>query len=184
MLEKLGKWAKEDKNSKYMWLVMGLIVLVLGITFWPMGNPKETKIPAVVTQTTVKESQSYEEALEKKLANILSKMEGVGEVNVMVTIVSNEEKVLAEDTTTSMQRTEEKDQAGGTRVSDTDNTTQKIVLQDGNTPYVIKQNAPVIKGVLILAQGAGNSGVRESVTNAVASLLDVPVHKISVEKRK
>ncbi len=184
MTEKFAKWAKEGKNSKYMWLVMGLVLLVLGITFWPMGNPKGTKTQTVVKQTTVKESQSYEEALEKKLASILSKMEGVGEVNVMVTIVSNEEKVLAEDTTTNMQRTEEKDQTGGTRVSDTNNTTQKVVLQDNNTPYVIKQNAPIIKGVLILAQGAGDGGVKESVTNAVASLLDVPVHKISVEKRK
>lgn len=184
MTEKFAKWAKEGKNSKYMWLVMGLVLLVLGITFWPMGNPKGTKTQTVVKQTTVKESQSYEEALEKKLASILSKMEGVGEVNVMVTIVSNEEKVLAEDMTTNIQRTEEKDQAGGTRVSDTNNTTQKVVLQDNNTPYVIKQNAPIIKGVLILAQGAGDGGVKESVTNAVASLLDVPVHKISVEKRK
>ncbi|QEH68917.1 hypothetical protein QTL86_08620 [Cellulosilyticum sp. ST5] len=184
MSEKFAKWAKEGKNSKYMWLIIGLVLLVLGITFWPMGSSKGSQTQTVVRQTTIKESQSYEDALEKKLASILSKMEGVGEVNVMVTIVSNEEKVLAEDTTTNVQRTEEKDQAGGTRVSDTNNTSRQVVLQNNNTPYIVKQNAPVIKGVLILAQGAGDSGVKESVTNAVASLLDVPVHKISVEKRK
>ena len=188
MSEKFAKWAKEGRGNKYIWLIFGLVILVLGITFWPMGSPNGTGVKVPISNQSSssqpKQSLSYEETLERRLTSMLSKMEGVGEVNVMVTIASNEEKVLAEDTTMNIQHSEEKDQAGGTRVNDTNDTTRKVILQSGNTPYVVKQNEPIIKGVLILAEGASDSGVKESMTNAVAALLDVPVHKISVEKRK
>ena len=111
-------------------------------------------------------------------------MEGVGQVSVMVTTYSDEEKVLAEDKNESSQQTDEKDQAGGTRSSQNISSNHQVVLQSGNTPYVIKENKPEIKGVLILAEGADDSVVRSEITEAVASLLDVPVHKVSVLKKQ
>lgn len=185
MAEGFAKWAKEAKNKKYVIAIGLIIILIVLLTFMPL-NTGGQKQPAAATvkQLTSKEDDDYETALEGKLSAMLTKMEGVGSVSVMVTTVSSEEKVLAEDTTSNTQKTEENDQSGGTRMTENSQLRSDVVLQNGNTPYVIKEYAPEIKGVLILAEGANNSVVKNQIIEAVAKLLDVPVHKISVEKKK
>lgn len=179
------KWAKDVKNKKYVIAIGLVIILIIGLTFFPFNSGgNQTTVTEVVKQTSSKEKDDYETALEKKLGSMLVKMEGVGSVSVMVTTVSNEEKVLAEDTTTNTQRTEEKDQAGGTRSTENNQLRSEVVLQNGNTPYVIKEYAPEIKGVMILAEGADDSVIKNQIIEAVSRLLDVPVHKISVAKKK
>lgn len=179
------KWAKDDKNKKYVVLIVGIILVAICVTFLPHGNSKQTKpITTTIKQVATKEEESYETAIEKRLTSMLAKMQGVGSVSVMVTVHANEEKVLAEDTTANTQRTEEKDQAGGTRTTDIMQQTNDVVLQNGNTPYIVKEYAPEIRGVFILAEGADDSAVKNQITEAVSKLLDVPVHKISVEKKK
>lgn len=179
------EWAKDAKNKKFVILFTFVVILALGFTFFPLKSNEPTKLATTVSnQASSNQSTDYETKLEKKLVNMLSKMEGVGTVSVMVTIDANEEKILAENTSSNQQRTEEKDQAGGTRNTDSSQQTNDVVLQNGNTPYVVKEYAPEIRGVFILAEGAENSEVRNQIIEAVSKLLDVPVHKISVEKKK
>ena len=184
MAETLNKWARDAKNKKYVIVVVIILLLILLLTFLPLNNGQQKPVTTVYKQAQPKESEDYETALEKKLAGMLAKMEGVGSVSVMVTTVSNEEKVLAEDINSHTQRTEEKDQSGGSRMTESTQSTNSVVLQSGNTPYVIKKYAPEIKGVFILAEGAGDSVVKNQMIDAVSRLLDVPVHKISIEKKK
>lgn len=184
MAESLNKWAKDAKNKKYVIAIGLILLLILLLTFLPLNNGQQQPVATAYKQTVTKDNDDYETTLEKKLASMLVKMEGVGSVSVMVTTVSNEEKVLAEDTTSHTQHTEEKDQSGGSRVTENTQLTNDVVLQNGNTPYVIKEYAPEIKGVFILAEGAGDSVVKNQMIDAVSKLLGVPVHKISVEKKK
>ena len=186
MLEKwFGKDQGEESKKKYLILAIGMVVLGLIITYLPIGQ-KNTKMQTTKVQTLVnKESTSnYETALEKRLAGILVKMEGVGGVSVMITTVSNDEKILAQNVTENVQRTEEKTQGDTSRLTETNNHTHQVVMQSGNTPYVVKENKPEIKGVLILAEGADNSEVKSQIIEAVSRLLDIPVHKISVVKKE
>ncbi len=184
MLEKWLKNVKGPQNKKGLIGVMVLLILGLGITFLPT-QPKGTQTKVVVTpnNSTSREALTYEEALEKRLTLILQKMEGVGQVNVMITTLSNEEKVLAEEKTQSHQKQQETDQGGGTRITDKEEAQNQIVLQNGNVPYVIKENKPVIKGVLVIAEGAGSSEIKNNILESITSLLDVPVHKVAVFKK-
>lgn len=183
MAERFEQWAKEVKNKKYVMAIGLIILLIILLTFLPLKNGQKPNQTNLVKQTNNSSNDDYETALEKKLANILVKMEGVGSVSVMVMTVSNEEKVLAEDITSSTQRTEEKDQAGGMRVTENNQIKSDVVLQNGNIPYVIKEYTPEIKGVFIVAEGATDSMVKNQIIEAISKLLDVPVHKISVEKK-
>lgn len=184
MAEGMERWAKEAKNKKYVIAVGLMIVLIIALTFVPLNGGQKQAVTTVVRQATNESKDDYETMLEKKLANMLVRMEGVGSVSVMVTTISNEEKVLAEDTTSNTQHTEEKDQAGGTRVTESNQLKSDVVLQNGNTPYVIKEYKPEVKGVFILAEGADDSVVKNQIIEAISKLLDVPVHKISVEKKR
>jgi len=174
-----------DKKQKLLFLVMGIAILGIAMTFIPTNKPaSESKKQGTPILKASNDALSYEEVLEKRLTNILQKMEGVGQVNVMLTTVSNEEKVLAEENTQNYQREQEKDQGGGTRTTERKDDHNKIILQSGNTPFIIKENKPIIKGVLVLAQGADNSQVKSAIIQSVSGLLDVPVHKISVFKKE
>ena len=55
-------------------------------------------------------------------------------------------------------------------------------IMNGNTPYVVMENMPVIEGVIILCEGRDNKELVSEITNAVYGLLNVPVHKIKVMK--
>ena len=181
-----SKISNQDSKTKYIYLVFVLAGLIVAITFWPTSNSNKTPLVVNKNENNVVSNSrlTYEEKLEKRLESMLKVMEGVGEVNVMVTLSSNEEKVLAGDTTINTQHSDEKDKAGGSRVSETEGETKSVVMQDGNVPYVVKEKAPEIKGVFVLAQGGGNDQIKMNIVNSISSLLGIPVHKISVEKRK
>lgn len=180
------KLSKQDSKTKYIYLVFVLAGLIVAITFWPTsdGNEVPTIIKTNEKQTSKSTTPGYEEELESRLKNMLRVMEGVGEVDVMVTLASNEEKILAGDTTMNIQHSDEKDKTGGSRDTQSQGETKSIVMQNGNVPYVVKEKAPEVKGVFVVAQGGGNDEVKLSIINSVSSLLEIPVHKISVEKRK
>lgn len=186
MAETLLSWAKEEKNKKFVVLIMLLILAIIFLTFYPFRQGDNSVATTIVKSegTLSSSNNSYEENLEKKLISILSKMEGVGSVDVMITIASTKEKVVAEDINASEQTVDEKDQSGGTRMTTQVQENTKVVLQSGNVPYVTKENAPEIKGVIIVAEGADNSEVKAQIMDAVSKVLDVPVHKIFVEKKK
>lgn len=45
---------------------------------------------------------------------------------------------------------------------------------------VLRQTTPSIKGILIVADGASSSKVKEKIIKSTATLLDIPIYKISV----
>ena len=51
------------------------------------------------------------------------------------------------------------------------------------TPYVSKENAPEVEGILVIADGGGNAVVAKNLTEAVQALFGVEEHKIKIMKR-
>lgn len=185
MFDKFFKNAKDTKKQKYLYLTIGIAILGIAITYIPTNKKSDlsTMQNAPIAQVS-KDALSYEGALEKRLAEILQKMEGVGQVSVMLTTFSNEEKVLAEEKTQVYEQQEEKDEAGATRRIEKNDIRGKIILQSGNTPFIIKENRPQIEGVLVLAEGADSSLIKAQIIESVSNVLQVPVHKISVFKKQ
>ena len=88
--------------------------------------------------------------MENKLKNVISKISGVGEANVIITLESGFTYEYATDTETKTIT------SGGT---ETTLTTQTVILVNGQ-PVVVKQIYPVVKGVVIVAKGAENFAVK------------------------
>ena len=65
---------------------------------------------------------------------------------------------------------------------------QKAVLTEekgGNTaPFILSENAPVIEGVVIVAEGGGDATVQAALHQAAEALCNVPAHKIAVLQMK
>ncbi|GIP32267.1 stage III sporulation protein AG [Paenibacillus sp. J2TS4] len=131
--------------------------------------------------------RDYEQAYESRLKDVLEKIVGVGEVEVMVTIDSTEEIQVEKNTKESQQVTNEKDQTGSTRNnSDVTRSSDAVMMQQsgGEQPLVLKYMKPKIRGVVVVAKGAENVTVKKLIVEAVGRGLDVPANRISVVPRK
>jgi len=128
-----------------------------------------------------------EEALEARLAAILGRVEGAGEVEVRVTLAKGPLYDYAVNTNTSDRRTEEADNNGGRRVTTEKGAEEQLVMRQvggGQEPVIVQQTMPEVQGVLVLAQGAADPLVRARLSQAVQTLLGVAPHKVSVLPRE
>lgn len=183
---KLRDWfnGKDSKKLKLDIIViggLGVILMIGGSLFVSADNTGKPQ-PDKTVQSTETQS-SYEVQIEDKLAKILSSVKGIGSVDVMVTLESQEEIVPAINTQESNQVTDEKDPTGGIRTtSQKDINSQIVTIQNGgnNEPVIVKRVYPKIRGVVIAADGADDPQIRYVITKTVEAALDVPLYKIEV----
>lgn len=193
-----NKWMQSIKEKqKFLTTHIGvgrLFLLVLAGIFLVLASKTEgtkktvDKQPEIVETTDVEELEEYIRKQENKLAQILSKVEGMGEVEVMITAKASKEKVTLKDVPYQRTETTEQDSGGGTRQKteiSSEETSVMDKLEDGQeSPYVTKELQPEIEGVIVIASGAVNSQIVKEINEAVVALFDVPAHKIKVMKMK
>lgn len=132
--------------------MIGLAIVAIFIFFSVSGGEKKQN-------STIDE---YVESLENKLKSCLTKVKGAGKVDVIISIESGMETVLAT----------EKTESGGVIV-------ESPVLVNGKT-VVLKESYPEIVGVVIVSQGANNLSVKIALLNAACVYLDIPENKIEI----
>lgn len=189
--EWLKKLKEMDKNN---WLILGLIGVLLLVIAIPTEKKEETPIRESKTQKIgEKENQTetgrvqsgdYKEELEEELTEMLQNMEGVGKVKVMITLKDGGESVVEKDSSDTSNKTEEIDKEGTSR-TEIALQSQKETVYDGktdSTPFIAKELNPKVEGVLILAEGADNTVVKQNISDAVLALFSVDAHKIKVVK--
>lgn len=176
-------------KNKYMGNILAVLLVIgfilIAITILAPGllsgkNEVLTEENNTKVNTTV---STYEDKQKIELTNILRKIDGVGEVDVMINFESGEEKVAAYDSTNQTTKTEETDTNGGKRVSNQQNDTTKVVMSSesgGNSPVILKTYKPKVIGVVITAEGAESSKVRYDIEKAVSSLYGISVEKVNV----
>lgn len=146
------------------------------------GTAEETAIKDALAE---KEESSYEKELEKRIKDILSRVEGVGGVDVMVVLKSSEEKVLHVDKNTSSSVTEEQDDGGTRRNIQQQELSENTVLSGsgGSGPIIEKELRPEISGIIISADGGGSTVIKAEISEAMEALFGLPANKIKVLKR-
>lgn len=134
------------------------------------------------------ELDSYVDGLEKRVEEIISSMEGVGKVQVMITLSDMGTEVLERDREVTTSDLEETDNAGGSRKNTENGQREEVVYRrdaDGNeTPYVVQRKLPEVTGVVVIAEGAGNAKVKENIIGAVSVLFNLNEHRIKVIRMK
>lgn len=168
----------QPENKKT--LVWMITVCILGVVLLYCSghwvDPKESKTQA--EETIQQDNQRPEQLLEEEMERVLSQIAGAGEVEVMLTYRSTQESVPATE-----QLQEETSREG----EETRKEEQHMVLleqDNGQTPFILTQLAPQVEGVVIIAQGAGDAVVCNSLHQAAQALLQVPSHKIAIIKMK
>lgn len=181
-------------------LIVGLIgVLLLLLSFSPkLGSPSGTQADLgrtgsdrVLTTAGPGGSSLAEDEvrLERRIAEILTQVQGAGRVNVKVTFDVGRMYDYAENQTHEENMSRESDTGGITReTSQTRKSDEIVITQDRATgiavPVVRNFTEPKIQGVLVVADGAKDVKVQRALIEAVTTLLDIPYHKVAVLPRQ
>lgn len=137
--------------------------------------------------TISKKLLDYEEQKKQELKDILSKIDGVGEVEVEIYFESSEVLVPATNSSIQTSETEEQDNNGGNRVTKQETQGTTVVMKnDSNTsePFIAKTYKPQITGVIIVAEGAKSSKITYEIQKAVASFYDLSLDTVNVYPMK
>ena len=186
----LTLWAKLKKDKKNTMLILVFIGILLLIIVWPIDTAQadsDNTAKTYVIESQKDEVAAYVEYQEKRLKDILSKIQDAGNVEVMITASASKEKIVEKDVEQMLSEVEETDSNGGSRVSKESSLKESTLYEEGNSaskeiPYVVKELEPVIEGVVVASSGANQPRIVDEITSAVSVLFDIPVHKIKVVK--
>lgn len=115
--------------------------------------------------------------VQKEMEEILAAMDGVGQVKVMLTVDSDGERQLAQDTQLSY--------SGETAAPEDYSRKSETVRLDGSggdEAVVVRRTYPTYRGALVVCQGGGSAEVRLAVTGAVSALTGLPADRVTVAK--
>lgn len=108
-------------------------------------------------------------------------------VHVVVTLESTGKKIVEKDVPTRSTTEENKkgEETGSVTSSSQDEATVYEKTQNGaETPYVVSEEYPAVRGVLVIAEGGGNPVTIQEIQEAVMALFQVGANKIKVVKMK
>lgn len=167
-IEVFGKFRTLWEKGKFALPVLGLGVLLL---LWPSGTgeTKSTTSPETTAEETMAQQQ-------KEMERILVRIEGAGELHLMLTLESDGERTLAEDTEETLGGSQDAPESQSRR------ETVVLSVSGGEEVVVTRRESPVYRGALVVCQGADRAEVKLAVTQAVAALTGLGADRITVVK--
>jgi len=146
---------------KYLLLVVvaGMLLLIL-----PAGEKETGTCDCALRQETFDLEQ-----MERKLEQTLSRIHGVGEVTVALSLKESSRQVLARDT----------------RHSDREDSSTAVILSRGSgveEAVALQSIYPTYQGALVVCTGGGDARIKLQIMEAVRALTGLSGEKISICK--
>lgn len=148
-----------------------LVALIgAGLLLWPGGGSGPGGL-------SIGQREPEPPDLQAQLEDILSAVSGVGQVRVLLTVESDGERQLAQDT--------ELEYSGPTSSPEDYSRRSETVLVKGGSgaeTVTVRQTYPTYRGALVVCQGGDRAEVRLAVTEAVAALTGLTTDRVTVAK--
>jgi stage III sporulation protein AG len=164
--EKIKDWLLKLKKVKHIeiYIAVGVAVVVALIYFaflLPNKQDNQTSNTEIdINSETFLSSSEYTDYLENKLENVITSIKGVGETKVAVTLEKGFEFIYLTEEETKIS-------SNGTTI-----TTVSIVMVDGQ-PVVKEEIFPVVKGIVVIANGAEDVGVRMNILSIIQTIINI-----------
>ena len=149
-------------------LVAGILLLILSCGDF-MKKGEESSVAVSKEEKTEETGENYRQTMEQQVVELLSKVEGVGKTEVMITLSAGKEKVTLKDNETAEGKSQE----------------ETVLVEDSernSSPYVLQEKEPVPEGILVVCEGGGDPAVSREIISAIQVLFHVEAHKIKVMK--
>ncbi len=185
-----GNDKKKIENLVFFVIILIITIVIINI-IWNGNSKKKTetnndtskKLASSATNITPSENIQTTDNLEEKLENILSKIQGVGEVKVCINYNESNEVVAMYNENSKVSTTEETDTSGGIRKIQENNSQKDIIFKEESgekTPITQKVVQAKIEGAIVTAKGAGNVSTKTNIIQAVEAVTGLATHKIQV----
>ncbi len=175
MKEKTEGVRKIWNKYKYAALVA---LIGAGLLLWPGLSGGEDVLRREKPPSSQTAQNGWDlQTIQTEMEDILAAMDGVGQVKVMLTVDSDGERQLAQDSQLSY--------SGDTAApEDYARKTETVRLDGsgGDEAVVVRTTYPTYRGALVVCQGGGSAEVRLAVTGAVAALTGLPTDRVTVAK--
>ncbi|MBO5857936.1 MAG: hypothetical protein J6Q87_06770, partial [Clostridia bacterium] len=166
-----------SNNKKNIVLIIcGILALILLIA---SGVSEEKVSEEEVYLTSEISSAEYIKTQEEKLKELIEKIDGAGEAEVMITLESCYENVYLKDSNLKTESTSgvfKEEQEESFIMAKTGSNTQNGVI--------IKVYEPVVKGVAVVVTGGDDEKVKMAIIETVSAVFNINSTDISVEKMK
>ena len=170
MFKKLNFNEKEKKKLIGLLIVGALCVVSLVFLNFVQDKQQESE----------EQKSSEKDDLENQLTSILKQINGSGDVSVMITYDNSQEIEPAYNSSSTKETTSETDSSGGERTVETASENKTLVTSDSSNPIVIKTKEAKIKGVLVVASGASDPQIKQTLYEAVQTALQISGHQVEV----
>lgn len=186
MFEKIKKmFLDRDNKRRNENLIAFLIILVITLIIInkilsedeSKNTLNENNAELVTKSNVVATEVSIEnENLKVELENILSKISGVGKVEVLLTYseTSSMSPLYNESTSSSVSTSSD-----GT-TTETTSESKEIFTDSSDEAVIEKYKMPKLEGAIVIAQGAGDITVKSNIVSAVEATTGLLNHKIQV----
>lgn len=168
---------KLKKEQLFIGVLLGILLLVIAIP-----------VPKEKTEEYLKENElenlipETKDSTEERLKEILQQISGVGQVEVFITYEDKGKLIVEKDETASEELVQEADSSGGSRTTTTNRKEWKTIYGTEESPYVVQELVPTVKGILVVAQGGGDEKVKLKIQQTLEALFGLDSHKISIMK--
>jgi len=156
---------KRIKKIKHfeIYLAVGLIVVMIAIYLTTFA-PSTSSSPKLTPQ------ENFAREIEVSLVKTLSQIRGAGRVEAMVTVVGSATIEVAYNVD---ERTVTQSGGNGSATTTTTIVKTPVIIsgRDGPQPLILFEIKPKIKGVIIIASGAYDVGVRLQLLRAVQAVI-------------
>lgn len=170
MASKLKDFWQRLKKIRHIQIILpvliGIVACVAYFSFVGTRDGEKSENSTQEASTAVE----YVDSLENKLCNVLSKISGVGDCEVVITLQCGFEYEYATDSETKTTI------SGG---NETTITTETVILVS-NEPVVVKEIYPVVKGVVVVASGAKDFAVKMNILSAIETVLEIDQSNITI----
>lgn len=150
--EKLKSMNSKDKSRWLLIIIAAAVVLLIYFSSFA-GEKKENSVV-------------LNDGIEKRLEQAICEMEGVKSARVVINYESSGEKIPATSTDTTYGETDSRQKTEITTIS--------------GSALILKERLPEVRGVIVVADGAQDIGVRTNIISAVTTLLGVTADKVEI----
>ncbi len=178
-MKNLKEWSEKlktlpaKKKTQYLAIVI-VIAAILMIYFSTFEA--SNKSSGAGKETTL--AEQTEADMESRLEEILSKVDGAGNVEVVINYDSSGELIPA--------MSEEKSTSSDDKSNSSKESSEIATVKSGSDTeaVIIKHIEPEVRGVIVVAEGADNIRVKIELLEAVKVVLDVGADKVQILKMK
>lgn len=176
----------ENKKALTFIIVIGVIgILMIGVSeMMPSKGAKSKQEENMSVKDVSFDQQSYINALEEKVLELVTSINGVGNAKVMITLDSTFEYKYA-TTLESVKDFSDGNIDGSAGSKHESQKEEYVYIEDSSgrkQALLISQVLPRIKGVVVVCEGGDTLAVRNNVINAVTTALGVYSNNVYVTK--